>query len=879
MERRRERWWLGLEWAALLLIAGGITLGIACSHRMAGEEGLTRLEQKWVKRVAKEKPNDWWYFQRAYGLGDINVEAYREAIDQALALRERAARRDGRDEAWALAGPTNIGGRITAFGIHPMYPNTIYAGAATGGVFKSVDGGVDWTPVFDENTSLPIGAIAVDPTDANVIYVGTGEANASGDSYHGDGIYRTTDGGDSWSHLGLEKSYHIGRIAIDPQESDIIFVAATGKLFDTNPERGIYRSTNAGASWEQVLFLSDSTAGIDVVINPDDPSIVYAAMWERIRRPNERTVGGLTSGIHRSTDGGDSWALLGGGLPAPLPTVGRIGIDVARSDPDILYAIYADHPGYFDGVYRTNDGGDSWYRVNDGALSYIYSSYGWYFGNIRVDPTNPEVAYAMGLELFRTTNGGNSWYDISTWIHVDQHDLWIDPANPNRLIDGHDGGVDISTNAGGTWTKSLNMPITQYYAGTIDHLAPQRLYGGTQDNGTSRTMTGALDDWEVIYGGDGFYVIVDPTNSNIVYAEYQYGGLGKSTNCGNTFYSATDGISSSDRRNWMTPVVMDPTDHNTLYYGTYRVYRTTDAADWWTAISGDLTDGPGPGNLVYHTITTIAVSPSDQDVIYAGTDDANVAVTTNGGANWTDISAGLPERWVTRVAVDRENPAIAYAALSGYKQQSPLPHIWRTTNTGAGWSEITSNLPEAPVNDIVIDPADRTRLYAATDVGVFYTTNLGEEWQLLAPGMPLIVTDDLTIHGPERFIVCHTHGRSMYKLDLPEVLVDITPDAAQVPRGGTLGLTATVINSSLTSQTVTGLALVTLPNGNPFPGNPVLGPRQIQVAPQGSVSMHLTHPVPPGAPLGTYTYRAKIGTPPATVIDEDSFSFEVVEGP
>jgi photosystem II stability/assembly factor-like uncharacterized protein len=864
---------------ALVMIAMSVLLGIACSYRVAQRPRLERLERAWEKREAKQVPNDWWFFQRAYGLGNINHEAYREAVERAEELRDRAAGRDVPTVSWTLAGPTNIGGRITALGIHPAHPNTIYAGAATGGVWKSTDGGVDWDPIFDENPSLPIGAITIDPTDPDLVYVGTGEANASGDSYPGDGVYRTTDGGDSWIHLGLEESSHIGRIAINPDDTDILFVAATGQLFDTNPERGIYRSTNAGTTWDQVLFLSDSTAGIDVVINPANPSIVYAAMWERIRRPEERSVGGLTSGIHRSTDGGDTWTLLTQGLPAPSPTVGRIGLAIAASDPSILYAIYADHPGYFAGVYKTTNGGDSWSRVNDSALSYIYSSYGWYFGNIRVDPTDPDVAYAMGIELFRTTNGGNSWYDISYYIHVDQHALWIDPTNPNRLIDGHDGGVDISTNAGGNWTKSLNLPITQFYAGTIDPLNPHRLYGGTQDNGTPRTMTGALDDWEIIYGGDGFYVIVDPTNSNIIYAEYQYGGLGKSTNCGYSFNSATNGISYSDRRNWMTPVVMDPSDHNTLYYGTYRVYRTTDAANWWTAISGDLTDGPGPGNLVYHTITTIAVSSADLDVVYAGTDDANVAVTTNGGTNWTDISDGLPERWVTRIAVDPIDPQIACATLSGYRQASPLPHVWRTTNTGASWTAITSNLPEAPVNDIVIDPADRTRLYLATDVGTFYSTNLGVEWELLAPGMPLIVVDDLTVHGPERFIVAHTHGRSMYRLDLPVLLIDMQPDEDQVPRGGTLGLTGSVINCSSESQTVYGLTEVTLPNGNPYPGNPVVGPREIVVPPNETVSIHLTHQVPLGAPLGTYTYTGKIGTPPSTLIDRDSFRFKVVEGP
>lgn len=739
-----------------------------------GEEG---------DKEEEKKPNDWFFMQRAYPLGYIPIDQYLQSVQQAQRMRAEAGAKGKDAVMWSEAGPTNIPGRITDLAVHPDEPNTIYAGAACGGVFKSTDNGASWFPIFDEQGTPSIGALAIHPEYTQVLYCGTGEANGSGDSYPGTGIYKSTDGGSTWTHIGLENSYHIGRIVVHPTAPNNVWVAAGGKLFGTNPERGIYLSTNSGSTWEQKLFLSDSTAAIDVAVDPTDPDIVYAAMWERFRFETRRQAGGWTSGLYKSTNRGETWYQLTSGLPPSGPTVGRIGISVSQSSPNILYAMYCDHPGYFMGLYRSIDYGETWIQTNDSALEDIVSSFGWYFGNVRVDPTNPNIVFALGVYLYRTTNGGSSWYEVGSSVHVDHHAMFISPDDHNRIYLGCDGGTYLSTNGGTGWNLCTSQPSTQFYAITIDHLNPQRLYGGTQDNGTLRTLTGALGDWDHIHGGDGFYCNVDFTNSNVIYAEYQNGYLRKSTNLGSYWNYVMDGMDyDSERHNWCTPVIMDPVDHNTLYYGSNRLYKTTNGGGWWNAISGDLTDGPGGGNLVFGTITTIDVAPTNTQVIYVGTDDANVSVTTNGGGDWTNISSGLPDRWVTRVTVDPYDESIAYATFSGHRSGEALPHIYRTTNYGANWQSISSNLPEGPINDVVVDPQNPSALYVGSDVGVYVTYDLGGSWSPLGTGLPITTVHDLAFHPDTRKLVAGTHGRSMFSCQVSQgdtshgVLVESGPD-------------------------------------------------------------------------------------------------------
>jgi photosystem II stability/assembly factor-like uncharacterized protein len=373
------------------------------------------------------------------------------------------------------------------------------------------------------------------------------------------------------------------------------------------------------------------------------------------------------------------------------------------------------------------------------------------------------------LDVYKTSNGGGSWFYSSGSMHVDQHAMYIHPVNPNFIVAGNDGGVYKSSNTGSSWTHISTMPITQFYVCDVDFQFPNRYYGGTQDNGTNRTLTGNLNDWQQFYGGDGFYVLVDPSNNNYVYAESQYGGFGRSIDGGNNFDYGLNGVSGSDRFNWSTPFIIAPTNSAKLYLGSNRVYRTTNRAVLWTPISPDLTNGPPTGNQVYGTITTIASAPSDTNVVYVGTDDGNVWVTLNDGVTWTKISDTLPVRWITRVAVDHYDAMIAYVTLSGYRYDEYLSHVFRTTNAGISWLSISSNLPDAPVNDIIVDPDSAGKLYVGTDVGVFISDSLGNSWNYLGENLPNAPITDLVLHNPTRILIAATYGRSMYSIDLTPI--------------------------------------------------------------------------------------------------------------
>ncbi|KQC12114.1 MAG: hypothetical protein APR63_03370 [Desulfuromonas sp. SDB] len=720
-----------------------------------------------------KKPTEWFTLSRAYPYEQIPHQAYLRALNQAVAVRNATM---NTDQFNAIpAGPTNVGGRITAVAVHPDNLNIIYAGAALGGVFKSTDGGSSWVPISDDVPSLSCGDVAVDPQNPDTIYFGTGEANSSGDSYSGTGVYRSTDGGVTWEFLGLPNSHHVGRIAVDPENSQIILVAAMGKLFGKNPERGVYRSSDGGATWNKVLYLNDSTGCIDIVINPRNSDTVFAAMWERIRKPDYRSVGGLSSGIWRSTDNGLTWNKLTNGLPPDSPTNGRIGLAISPSNPDVIYASYVDHPGNLMGIWRSTDGGNSWQSrlVSPGTSS--FSGFGWYFGQIWCDPGNANTIYLGDVSLWKSTDGGQNWNTIGDQMHVDHHAMFISDQG-NFMAEGNDGGFYISTNGGNSWNKCNTLPITQFYAITIDQLNPQRLYGGTQDNSTPRTLTGALDDWDVLFYGDGFYTIVDYTNSNIIYAEAQYGYLGKSTDLGYNWDIIFTNYSHGERTNWMTPVVMSPHNHQVLFYGAQRLWKTTNGGNQWNPVSPDLTGGSGGGNLTYGTITTISQSPLNADVIWVGTDDSRVWVTTNGGTNWNMVSSSLPDRWCTRVTADVYQQNTAYVTFSGYKQDELLPHIYKTDNLGSSWTDISGNLTDVPVNDILPDPDIPDRLYIGTDFGCYYSDDGGNIWQVMGSDHPIVPVFDIDLHQNQRILVSGTHGRSMYLFDISSTGVEEEPE-------------------------------------------------------------------------------------------------------
>ncbi|MCB9292952.1 MAG: T9SS type A sorting domain-containing protein [Lewinellaceae bacterium] len=723
----------------------------------------------------KEYPADWFYRQRAYPHGRIDKQLYLDALREKMA-RERIAGRGV--SSWEFAGPTNIGGRITDVEMDPANMDVIYAGAASGGIFKSEDQGESWRPVFDEALSLSIGDIAMAPSDPDILYVGTGEANAGGGSlaYDGAGIYKSIDGGDSWEHLGMENIGSVGKVLVHPHDPNRVWVAAMGTLFANSQDRGVYRTADGGQSWEQVLFVSDSTGAIDLALHLTDPDIIYAATWERIRRPDRRQYGGPTSGIYRSVDGGDSWTELSVGLPQE--DNGRIGLAVTPAAPDMVFALYTDEIGYHKDLFQSFDKGESWMAFDPGALQNILIDvpYAWWFGRLYVHPEDPATVFMLGLFTYRTKNGGASWeninYNDSVDVHVDPHALFIHPLDPEFVVLGNDGGLYISRNGGDTWEHKNSLPITQFYTCEIDYLAPERLYGGAQDNGTNRTLAGGQDDWQQIFGGDGMVVKVDPANNSVLFVEYQYGGLFRSDDGGNTWQNAAEGISPSERRNWKTPYVLAPGNPQRIFYGTSRLFRSDNRGDSWTAISPDLTGDPPPQTpfFAYGTITTIAVSPADEDVIYVGTDNGMIWRTTNGGGltGWDLLSADLPDRWTTAVATHPSDPNTAYVTFSGYRYNEYLPHVFQTKDGGATWNDISAGLPEVPANDIAVDPENPEWLYLATDVGVFFSTDEGLNWEVLGMGLPNVPVTGLCLHNPTRKLVAATYGRSMYAIQLDE---------------------------------------------------------------------------------------------------------------
>jgi photosystem II stability/assembly factor-like uncharacterized protein len=701
-------------------------------------------------------PSEHRFLQKTMPGQELPRHAYDVAAAQAAQLPTTGG-------AWNLLGPSNIGGRVVDIALDPLHADTLYIATASGGLWRSTDAGATFAPAWPEGQTQAMGAVAAAPD--GTLYAGTGEANPGGGSltYTGTGVYRSTNGGATWTNIGLADSGAIGHIAIDPRDARRLFVAAAGSLFNPGGERGVYRSEDGGATWTRVLAgATDTTGATEVMFDPRNPQRMFAVMWDHRRQPNLRSYSGVGSGVYRSTDGGNTWQRLDSLVPAATD-LGRIGVGIAPSDPDRMYAIVGRGPkssNFFDGFYTSRDGGDTWTRLPDNEdVADNQSSYAWWFAKVWVDPRNALHVHVAGIALLTTRNGGKTWTADDDSMHVDHHAMVWDPRSSGRVYLGNDGGVYRSeANGDGGWIKSQYQPFTQFYSAAISPQDVSRESGGTQDNGSLRSW--GRKGWDEYVGGDGEENLINPVDVNNVFACYQYGNCFRSVDGGdrNAYFTPA---TTANRRNWFTPVQFDPSDPNVMYYGGNRLNRSTDNGVTWAPISPDLTGGPGQDAYPFGTITTVAAASSDPRTVWVGTDDGRVWVTSDLGLTWTLVLSGQP--WVTRVAVDPSSPLTAYVTLSGYRAGSYQPHVLVTRDGGVSWTDLSGNLPQAPVNDIVL-PGGAV-LYAATDQGVFVSVAGDGVWQRLGTGLPLVPVDDIEYDPVHHRLVAATFGRSMY--DLP----------------------------------------------------------------------------------------------------------------
>jgi len=741
-----------------------------------------------VKDNSGLRPAEWVFALREWPDFRTDVQTYTDALKLAHQAELGVNFRDGNQgfsAPWKLEGPANIGARINCIAVHPSDPNIIYIGYSHGGVWKTEDGGQSWKSVFDNQSFLAIGHIAFDPGHPSVVYVGTGDPNISGYPFIGDGIWRSTDGGETWEHLGLEAQRIVTKIIVHPTLADRIYVATMGLPFERNTDRGFYKSSNQGSSWQQKLFISNEAGIIDLVMSPNDPNILYAAAWDRIRNNQESIVSGENARIWKSTDGGENWTKLGGGLPEDVYS--RIGLAIDPANPNHLFASYVNTSLSFSALFETFDGGETWNENPCQGLDFDFqSNFAWYFGQVRINPFNPSDVWLLGVQSWRSQDGGETWQlaaGFDQGVHADHHDLVF--LGPQSYLLATDGGLYRSDDNAQFWQKIENIPTTQFYRVAHNPHQPDFYYGGAQDNGTSVGNADNLENWVPVFGGDGFQAVFHPTDPNIFYYEFQNGSIYGTIDGGN-FEPATEGIDDNDRRHWDMQYAISQHDENVMYTGTYRIYQSFGHLPIWTPISQDLTDGIVFGSR-YHTITTLHESPLDPDLLYVGTTDANVWRGRPASQDWVNITAGLPERYVSSVKASPTHMNRVFVSHTGYKSNDFSAHIHRSDNQGATWTPVVGDLPNLAVNDLVILPGHQDSIiFAATDGGVYGTINGGQHWERLGTGIPIVPVYSLGLNPTQQTLVAGTYARSLLSFPLDSLKKNensntFTPNSNVVP--------------------------------------------------------------------------------------------------
>lgn len=782
----------------------------------------------------------------------VAADAIRESWDRHVAMRDASP---FRGLPWRSIGPVVQGGRVVDIEVLPGKPYTFYVAYASGGLWKTTNNGVTLEPVFEGQPASILGDIAIDPADPDTLWVGTGENNSSRSSYGGAGVFRSTDAGATWEWKGLADTDRIGRVIVDPTDSNRVWVAALGKLYTPGGARGVYRTEDGGTTWRRVLGVDDGRTGfVDLAIDPSDPKTLYASAWERERTAWNFRESGLGSGVWVTRDAGDTWSRLEGGLPTG-EHVGRIGLAVAPSAPDTVYAVVDNqeilpesHWDLGDGavtpkrlrgmsteefleqdpeevedflraydldpeldaealrrlvedgevtiqdlldalsdanaslfetdirgaeLWRSDDRGTTWRRTHDDPIRDMVYTYGYYFGQVRVAPDAADRVYILGVPLLTSGDGGATWRNINEPnVHVDHHDLWIDPAHPQRIVSGNDGGLNMSFDGGASWLKLNPIAVGQFYTVAVDMAEPYNVYGGLQDNGvyrgSSRSIPGVTPAWSFIGGGDGMYVQVDPRDDRTTYLGYQFGNYARIDADGSRspVKPRNKLTEPALRYNWQTPIRLSSHNPDVVYFGANRVFRSLDRGTTWTAISEELTTATERGDVPFATVTTLDESSLAFGVLWAGTDDGLVWVTRDGGVTWADVTPPIAvRRWVSRVEPSRHDRARAYVSHNGYRDDDLAAYVFRTDDFGETWVSIGGGLPAEAVNVVREDPVNPDVLYVGTDRGAYVSLDRGASWDSLAGGLPTVPVHDLVVHPRDRELVAGTHGRSVWVVD------------------------------------------------------------------------------------------------------------------
>jgi photosystem II stability/assembly factor-like uncharacterized protein len=731
-------------------------------------------------------------------------------------------------------GPFRTSAWITEIAV-PESPSrehlyTIYAASRSGGLWKTTNNGVTWANISDAVEAAAVGAVAVAPSNANIVWMGTGDQANARSSYSGKGVFKSMDAGHTWQFTGLPDSHHIARIVIHPTDPDIVFVAAMGHLFSRNEERGVFRTNDGGRTWTKVLYIDDGTGAIDLVINRQSPDTLYAAMYEKHRSPWRLVLGGAGSGVHRTDDGGRSWRKVSG-LPSGI--IGRIGLDISRRNPEQLTVIVENlnprtdgMPGRVDAcvassgrgaaaartakpggpvgneVYRSTDGGRTWRKTHDASIDVAGSKAPYSFNQIRTSPADPNHILVTSDSMYESRDGGKTWNcGFMRGVFGDFRTIWWDEQDPQRIMLGSDGGVNVSYDGGRTATYFPNMRVGEVYAIGVDMDDPYNVYAGLQDhdswkgpsNGKSGRIT--LEDWVTVGTQDGMYNQVDPTDSRWVFNSYQAGGqrrFDQHTGLATAIEPRRPPGGPALRYNWVTPLVLSPHNPRILYTGAQVIFRSLDRGDGWQEISPDLTTadpsrcGLNSGYVPYCTMTSISESPVMPGVIWAGTDDGRVHVTRDHGASWTDATSavgaagGPADRYVSRVFASPHDAGTAFVAKNGFRNDDFRPFLFKTADFGKTWSAISTNLPQSPINVVVQDRRNRELLIVGNDLGVWISVNGGEGWIRLKAGLPTVAVHDLTVHPRENDLVLGTYGRGLFIGDIRH-LQELTPAVAQNP--------------------------------------------------------------------------------------------------